>query len=475
MKIPFVGMSYQSRVKALSCQECLNFYIEPNESGQGEPAALVGTPGTRLLCTLPGSGGIRGLISTSTSQAVVVQDDTVYRLKNDWTYTTCTGTMLTSSGVVSMADDGYVCVIVDGSFGYVLDLTTNVLTQITDEAFYGADKVAYLDGYFVFNKPQTQQFYITQLGTTSFDALDFASAEGAPDKLVSLIVDHRELWLFGETTTEVWANTGNADFPIERISGAFMEHGCTAKNSVAKLDNTVFWLGQDSNGNGTIWRANGYTPQRVSTHAVEYAIRSYDRQDDAVAYTYQQDGHAFYVITFPTASKTWVYDAATTAWHERAYLNPATGQLEQHRSIGHIFFGYTNVVGDYENGNIYALDPDYYSDNGDPILSRRAASTLTADSKRQFFSSLQIEMDEGVGLISGQGSDPQVCLDWSDDNGNTWSNQHWTELGAMGEYQTRVMWDRLGSARDRTFRISITDPVPRRIVSATVTAKAGYN
>jgi len=476
MKIPFLGASYTSRSKSLSCQETLNLYIEPNESGQGEAAALYGTPGTRLLVTMPNSGGIRGLHSPASGDAIVVQYDKVYRLKHSsWTYTICTGTMMLNSGTVSIADNGTTAVIVDGLYGYVLDLTTNVLTRITDAAFYGADKVGYLDGYYVFNKPNTQQFYISSLAGTSFDGLDFASAEGATDNLVSLLVDHRELWLFGDTSTEVFSNTGNADFPIERIGGAFLEHGCAAKFSPAKLDNTVFWLGKDSNGAGTVWRAAGYTPQRVSTHAVEYAIASYARMDDAISYTYQQEGHAFYVLTFPTASKTWVYDAATGAWHERAYRDPTTGELERHRSNNHIYFGAVNVVGDYENGNIYALDLNYYSDNGSPMLSRRAAAVLYADSKRQFFKALQIEMEEGIGLTTGQGSDPQAMLDWSDDNGKTWSNEHWATIGALGKYKTRISWNRLGAGRDRVFRVSITDPIKRAIIGATVEGSAGSN
>jgi len=476
MKIPFLGASYTSRSKSLASQETLNLYIEPNESGQGEAAALYGTPGTRLLVTMPNSGGIRGLHAPASGDAIVVQYDKVYRLKHStWTYTVCTGTMLLNSGTVSIADNGTTAVIVDGLYGYVLDLTTNVLTQITDPAFYGADKVGYLDGYYVFNKPNTQQFYISSLAGTSFDALDFASAEGATDNLISLLVDHRELWLFGDTSTEVFSNTGNADFPIERIGGAFLEHGCVAKFSPAKLDNTVFWLGKDSNGAGTVWRAAGYTPQRVSTHAIEYAIASYARMDDAISYTYQQEGHAFYVLSFPTANKTWCYDAATGAWHERAYRNPTTGDLERHRSNNHIYFGSTNVVGDYANGNVYALDLNYYSDNGSPMLSRRAAAVLYADGKRQFFKALQIEMEEGIGLTTGQGSDPQAVLDWSDDNGKTWSNEHWATIGALGKYGTGIKWNRLGAGRDRVFRVSITDPIKRVIVGATIEGAAGSN
>jgi hypothetical protein len=196
----------------------------------------------------------------------------------------------------------------------------------------------------------------------------------------------------------VFYYSGNADQPIERIQGAFIEHGCAAPQSVAKLDNTVFWIGRDSNGQGTVWRANGYTPQRISTHAIEYALQSYSQISDAIAYTYQQDGHAFYVLTFPQANKTWCYDAATGAWHERSYRNTTTGNDERHRSNCLIYFGGVHVVGDYADGRVYALDPDYYTDDGDPLVSVRTCPVVSNSPNRLFHQCLTIEIEEGVGL-----------------------------------------------------------------------------
>jgi len=466
MKIPFLGGAYKASSRNLSYQECVNFFFERAEDGT-QNAALLGTPGTRLLTTLPNTGyGIRGSWLPSSGYAIFVQGDKVYRVTNSWNYTVCAGTLQTKTGDVCIADNGTVACIVDGIYGYFLDLTTNVITQIVNDAFYGADKVGFIDGFFIFNKPNTQQFYISSLYGTDFDGLDFASAEGSTDLLISLIVDHREVWMFGTSSTEVFYNSGNPDFPIERLQGAFIEHGCAAKNSVAKLDNTVFWVGRDNNGNGTVWRANGYTPQRISTHAIEYALQSYDEISDATAYTYQQDGHAFYVLTFPTAEKTWVYDAATQLWHERAYLDSTTGRFTRHRSNNHVFMGNTHVVGDFENGNLYALDPDYYSDNGDPLVSIRSCAVISGEGKRLVFKSLQIDMEEGVGLTTGQGVNPVVSLDWSNDHGHSWSNTLQTSFGRMGNYTRRAIFYRLGQARDRIFRVSISDPVKRVITGA---------
>ncbi len=402
MKIPFVGQAYTLRSKSLAAQQCVNFYVERSEVNP-EQMALYGTAGTRKLQTLPADGGIRQLYVPSTGKAIAVQGRKVYRVDGNFNYTAVFGAdLLSSSGYVCITDNGTVAVLVDGLHGYVLDLQTNILTQIVNEAFYGADRVGFIDGYFIFNKPNTQQFYISTLYGTDFNALDFASAEGAPDLLVSLLVDHREVWMFGESTTEVFYNSGNADFPIERMQGAFLEHGCAAKHSVAKLDNTVFWLGKDSNGNGTVWRAQGYTPARVSTHAIEYALQSYSQINDAIAYTYQKDGHAFYILTFPQANKTWCFDVSTGAWHERSYRNPTTGLDERHRSSCLMFFAGKHVVGDHSDGRIYHLDSDYYTDDGDPLISVRSCPVISNDTKRLFHRSLQIEMEEGVGLQLSQ-------------------------------------------------------------------------
>lgn len=464
MDFPFVGPAYRARSGNLSAQTCVNLYLEKNElTGK---FCLIGTPGKRRLAMLSGISGVRAAYVPSVGDSIVVQGNSVFRVHPDWT-STLVGTISTNAGPVSIADNGTAAVLVDGPFGYVLTLATNALAQITDPAFYGADKVGYLDNYFVFNKPGTQEFYITLLGTTNFNALDFASAEGSPDNVVSLIIDHRELWLFGSTSTEVFTNTGNTDFPIERLSGAFLEHGCAAAHSVAKMDNTVFWLGADDRGAGTVWRAQGYTPARVSTHALEFAIASYPRIDDAVAYTYQQEGHSFYVLSFPSANKTWAFDAASNEWGERSYFD-SSSVSNRDRSNCHMYFGGQHVVGDWQDGRLYALDLDYQFDDTDLIQAIRTAQIISNDGKMQFFHSLQIEMEEGYGLQTGQGSDPQAMLDWSDDGGHTWSNKVNKSMGKVGEYRKRVRWTRLGRAYDRIYRLTITDPVKRIIIGATL-------
>jgi hypothetical protein len=356
----------------------------------------------------------------------------------------------------------------------------------------------------VFNEPNSQKIWVTGLlAGTQIDGLDFASAEGSPDNVVGVIADHRELWVFGNDSVEVWYNSGQLDFPLARIQGAFNEIGCLSAFSIAKMDNALFWLGQDARGYGMVYRANGYTGVRISTHAVEYAIQKYGDVSDAIAYTYQQEGHAFYVLTFPNANATWVYDVATGAWHERAGL--VNGEFTRHRSNCQMTFNSETIVGDFENGNIYAFDLDVYADNGSPqkwLRSWRALPTGANNLTRTAHHSLQLDAETGVGLngvdpsdpltdvlgtqdldeISTQdgnliwatpftveGANPEVMLRWSDDGGHTWSNEHWRSMGRIGEYGARTIWRRLGMTtkiRDRVYEVSGTDPVKIAIMGA---------
>ena len=473
MKTPILGSSYVARSINAADNRMVNLFPEVIPEGGKEPGFLNRAPGLQFQQTI-GTGPIRALWAhqTNGSDFYVVSGTEFYKV----TGLTATPTKLgdvTGTGPVSIADNGTQIFLACNGPSYIYNEVTNVFAQITDPDFPGAVTVGYLDGYFVFNEPNSQKVWVTELlDGTSVDPLDFASAEGSPDGLVGLIVDHREAWLFGTDSVEVWYNAGSADFPLTRIQGAFNEIGCVAAFSIAKLDNGLFWLGTDARGQGIVYRANGYTGQRVSTHAIEYAIAQYGNIADAIGYTYQQEGHAFYVLTFPSANATWVYDVATQAWHERAGWNTSTGQFTRHRSNCQCNFGGNTVVGDYENGNIYTLDLDVYSDNGGIqkwLRSWRALPTGQNNLKRTAQHSLQLDCESGTGLITGQGSDPEIMLRFSDDGGHTWSNEHLSKMGKIGEYYRRVFWRRLGMTlklRDRVYEVSMTDPVKTAIMGA---------
>ena len=368
----------------------------PEGSGGKEAGFLLRCPGLRLLATV-GNGPIRGLWVTN-GVAYVVSGSEFYNLNTSWVATLIGS--VSGTGPVSIADNGTQIFIACNPLSYIYNVDTLAFAQITDPDFPGAGSVGYLDGYFVFNEPNSQKFWVTSLlDGTSIDPLDFASAEGYPDDVVALIVDHREIFLFGNTSVEVWYDAGTPDFPLARIQGAFMEVGCEAAYSVAKLDNSVFWLGSDARGRGIVYRANGYTPARISTNAIEYAMQSYGSISDAIGYTYQQDGHPFYVLVFPSAEATWVYDVSTQLWHERAAFE--NGQFLRHRSNCQMSFNDEIVVGDYENGQVYAFDLDVYADNEHEqkwLRSWRALPTGQNNLKRTAQHSLQLDAETGVGL-----------------------------------------------------------------------------
>ena len=472
MKIPFVGQAYEARSLNLDAQRCINLYPEFDPTGKWV-SALFGTPGLDLLATV-GGGPIRGS-ELMGSLLYVVSGAELYSVDSTWT-ATLLGTMTSSiSGPVSMANNGWQVIIVDGKAGWLYTRTTGAFAKITDVDFPAQPlQVVYQDGWFIVTAVDTQAITINKTPDSGAVWTDggTASASRQPDNIVSILSDHRELWLFGQLTTEVWYNSGNSDFPFEPIQGAFIEQGCAATFSACKMDNSVLWLGADNRGQGIIWRAQGYSPQRVSTHAIETAIAKYSTISDAQGYTYQDEGHTFYVLTFPTADKTWVYDAAPPGtWHERAYMTPTNGSLHRHRSNSYSFFNRRHVVGDWETGELYGFSLDTYTDNGDYIRAVRRCQHIMSDLKDIRHNQLQIDFEAGVGLQTGQGSSPQAMLRWSDDGGFTWSNEHWTTIGAAGKTTARAIWRRLGMSRDRIYELVLTDPVKRVILGATLDAQ----
>jgi hypothetical protein len=467
LKTPILGSAYVARSVNAADNQCINLFPEIVPEGGKEPAFLQRAPGLVRLATL-GAGPIRGLWQFG-SYGYAVSGNTLYRIDSNWS-ATAKGTVA-GTGPVSMSDNGTQLFVAANPNGYIYNVDTDVFAQITDVDFPGAVTVGFIDGYFVFNEPNSQRIWVTQLlDGTSIDPLDFASAEGSPDGVVSVFVDHREVWVFGTTSTEVWYNAGLTDFPLTRIQGAFTEIGCAASYSVAKMNNQTYWLGRDARGHGIVYRAEGYIGKRISTHAIEWQIQQYGDLSSAVGYAYQQDGHSFYVLNFPSANATWVFDAATDAWHERAGLND--GAFVRHRANSQMFFADKVVVGDYQNGKIYRFDPDVFTDDGQPqkwLRSWRALPTGANTLSRTVQHSIQLDCETGVGLNLGQGQDPQVMLRWSDDAGHTWSNEHWKSMGQIGRYGNRTIWRRLGTTlkiRDRVYEVSGTDPVRIYIMGA---------
>lgn len=455
----FVGPSYKMDAVSFDCQRSINLFPLTSESGTSvSPNALRKKPGKELFATA-GGGPIRGCIEAD-NRSFWVSGAELYEV-DTLGVSTLRGTLLTATSSVTVDYNGTQLFIVDGTYGYIFDLATNAFNQITSPGFpmpavYGE----FQDNYFIAVKGGTAQFYISAIGDgTTWDILDFTTVESSPDDLVAVVSDGTNLWALGKTTVEVYTNTGAAAFPFERVPGAVIQSGCAAPFSAIIFDNALTWLGQDDRGGCIVWRANGYQASRISTQAIESAISTSSNPVESYAYTYYEQGHAFYMLQCKGLSTTLVADAATGySWHERSYRNPDTFDDEQDRGTCHVYFNNKNLVGDSRSGIIYNQSLSLQDDNGGEIIWVRICPHLVDEKRLLTFSVLEIECEVGRGLNTGQGENPQIMMKYSNDGGFMWSNERWVSAGRMGQYNRRVRWTRLGTARDRVFWISGSDP-----------------
>jgi hypothetical protein len=426
----------------INAERLVNIYAE---EGTGKARIrLTGVPGLSLFSTI-GAAPVRGM---------AIHDDELYVVTNNLYRVDSVGTAtdlgaIQGAGIVYMASSGTELGIAGDGYIYAYGSS---LQLVGDTDAPNALTMDYLDGYHIFSDG-TGSFYISALyDVGDHDALDFASAESNPDNIIRVFVDHRELILFGHATTEIWVNTGDADFPFERQPGAIAEKGICGPNACARLDNSVVWVDHD----GIVRRMGaGYAPQRISTHRVERAIAAGDLAN-IEAFAFAMEGHEFFVITVPD-SGTWIYDAATSAWHERESFGEG-----RWRARGYAKCYGKHLVGDFDSGKIYELDPDTHTENGAILLSEVIFPPLTSESKR--FRAHKVTLDAEHGETPSNG-ESEVRLDLSDD-GTEWRTTGYASLGATGNRKARTIWRRLGQHRDLHLRFRISDPVRRTFYSA---------
>lgn len=478
MKSAFLGGAYTLRSHPLAAQTAINVYLEPNESGAGDPAGFYGTAGLLRKATMA-ANGCRGA-RTAAGYLWVVFGNKVYRLDSAWTVTTI-GTLPNSTGAVGMSDNGTFLVIAHAAGWHSVNLSNNAFASVAGSPTMS--DVSFIDNYLV--GAQADGTYTwAALNSTTIDPLNFASAEGSPDPIIRTVADHRELWLFGETTIEVAVVTSDPDLPFTRTS--FIEQGILAPRTACKEDNSVFWLGRNENGQGVVYVAEGYVPRRISTFAIEQAIAGYANPELATAYTYQQGGHHYFVLSF--AEATWAFDINTQLWQQRAYRNTTTGELERHRGAAHAFFREQHILGDYEDGRVYALDLNTFTDDGDPIYRERAWPGAENENRLITYHRGELSAEMGVGnggrvsyddpildedgnpvldedgdpLMADHptdpGADPVVWLQWSHD-AVQWNNAHSRRIGRIGERLIRAIWRRMGKSRRRYYRLWTSEPV----------------
>jgi hypothetical protein len=480
------GVASKTIITALGNGTVLSETIASGGTGYAvnENISVVGgvygsSPATYTVTSIGSGGVVTGLTRTFSGQYTSIPANDVSTSADGsgsgltLTLTFGTGTGTTGNYVINNSQT------VSSETMYALNFTE---MPSTDGAFPGGSSVDIVDNYFIYNYPNTQQWAASDVLSPITYGLSFASKFTGPDDLVSLIVDNGQVYLLGEKTSEVWADAGTFPFAFQRIPGASTQHGIAAKFSMARFGNSFAYLSRNDRGQAVIVQMNGYRPQRISTHAVENTLVN-QNISDAIAYTYQLEGHECYVISFPSLELTWVYDGSTQMWHKWLWCDNQNN-FKRHRSNCSAVFQGSVLVGDYENGQIYRLDPNNYTDNGQHIRRVRRCPHLVADFQRQYFDELQIQFQPGVGLQGIEtfplgdndiGINPQAMLRWSNDGGSTWSNEHWAGIGKVGKYQNRIIWRRLGQARDRIYEVVVTDPIKAVIVSANLKASVGEN
>lgn len=448
-QIPFGAQSYTHVSRPLSAQRMVNAYLETAPPAAKTPAAVVCCFGIKDYLTI-GTGPMRGGLKVNKT-IYVVSGSKLYQIDSVGVVKAL-GDVPGTGSVFMVSDGSQVLITADGP-AYLFDGAT--VTQINDPDFPGAQWATYLDGYAIIG-PGDGRVYInhTPFDFSAWDALDFASAESTPSDVVVGITDHREVFLLKREASEVWYDSGDATYPLTRTASGYMEVGCCSKYGPVKSDNSIFFPAHD----GTIRRVDGYTPVRISTTAIEQAIAKFESQE-CIGCAWIENGHS--MVGWIYNEGTFVYDISTQLWHERqSYLST------NWRAAFVIRGENVTLVGDRLSNRLGILSEDSFAEWDKPLVSTVTAPSIAKGNDPISHSSLELVFDNGVGLSNGQGSNPQVMLDWSDDGGRTFGVELWRSLGKQGDFRSSARWNRLGQSRDRVYRYSIADPVRRTLIQA---------
>jgi hypothetical protein len=492
--VPFVTQTYQHKTPNVSASQTLNLYPElvgaDSKGAARVEAILVGTPGTEVFSdveSIAPNTNCRGLHYTADSRLFGVYGPNLIETDSNGVPTIKNSALGSLSTIVSMADNGSELIIADGQNLYVYDLK-NETSNTPTLPFTNPSKVGYFNQrFFAINegtetgypdKNTKNRFYWSDPNDgEAWDALSFASAESSADPIIAFEVRQDDIWFFGPRSYEAWRTSPNLNLPVQRVSGSATEVGCGAKNSASTIAENIFWLGSSSAGTNQIFMTNAYSHRRISNHAIENTLNSSgDRTDDAVGFSYQENGHVFYVISFITLNKTFVYDITSDMWHERGTRDRLLNIVNRWEPVFSAFAFSRVVVGDSKNAKILRLNLNKYEEwDGRPIVRQHQSPIYWDDLKVLIHRRFELDIETGVGLQSGQGSDPQIMLQYSDDGGHTWSSERWTSIGKVGEYKSRASWRSLGRARERVYRVRISDPVNVTIMGGRVIAEITGN
>lgn len=475
MNFGFCGPSYTAQSPIIDDEQAMNCYCERSESeGAATPIALLHTPGRKKLATLPEAKVPGGF---SVNGRTFFAASNLYEIDAGGNVTNRGSLGAAPLGVTQItANETQLLVLNNGNL-YVLTLATNVFVAVNMAQFNGpVAQIDFCDGYGIATLQNSHTFQQSNLEDfTTWGGLDIATLSLFPDNIASMKVEHRYVWFMSGKKSVAYYNAG-AGFPVFiPVQGEFLESGAGAMSATVLLDNTLFVLDQDERGYMVARRLG---QGRVSTHAVELAWQQYATASDAVGWTYQEYGHSFWVIYFPTANKTWAYDVATGLWHERGYWMSAAGFYVADRAMCHTFNFGKHLVGDWGSGNIYILSSDYTTDDGNPIRGLRRTPTVAKENKWVYFKQIEFVMETGlpteVPIYEADGvtlRPAKIQLRWSDNGGKTWSNWYDLSVGLVGEYDLRVIKRMLGRGRKRLWEVAWSDPYPYRFNDAFIEAE----
>ncbi len=418
-----VGSSYTLGSERFDCQETINFYLEADELGTGkgvEPMVMMPTPGLILAQSI-GTGPIRCLYTQSNDNITyVVSGDQVFTLTGLYgSPVALSGNLLTESGPVQAVDNGFVVMFVDGQFGYRTTISSGVLTQITEPNFYPTDTITWQDTYFIGVQKGTQAFFISTGDNDGlFSPNNLAFAQGNPDILVASISNNRQLYNIGTKSTETFWDSGQGTgVPFIRQDGRQSQVGIAAAQSLVILQETLFWLGSNAQGGGIVYTLSNGMPSRISTFAVERTLQGIGNISTATAWSYQQNGHYFYLLNVPGLNYTWCFDMSTGQWHKRQ-SDRGNGVKTQFIAQTHCILNGTHIVGDYQNGNIYSMDLNTWTENGLPIYRIRQFPHSSDNLNRVAYNLLEVDYQFGVGLPNTPTLPTAVLYDTFTGSGN---------------------------------------------------------
>lgn len=466
LEFNFIGGAYEARSTNLNAQRCQNLYPVVDGEGGKNVIALMSSPGLKLFADASDNREVRQVYATDNFIYAVV-GDSVYKVNAGGAVTQMTGSLNKASGYVAMAENlnDEIC-ITDNPNGYILDVAAETVTQITSAGFPLAIDLTHQDGYFIAVAMDSAYFNYSNLNDgLTWDALSYYSEDSQPDYLVACRSTGRDIWAIGSRSTGIWYNDAS---PFSRYQNVFFEVGCSAVGSICVTNEGIIWL--DDQFRVVIVPHGAYQIVPKSTYQIEYQIKQASIKDDARAYWYRGEGYTFYVITFPSLNKTFELNLTTGLWNTRA-----SGYSDaRHRGNCSTCFRGKWIIGDYNNGKLYELDYNSFTEDGETMRAVRRAQVVHKNRNRLFHHELEVEFEAGVGIAVGQGSNPMVMLRYSDDGGHTWSNERTASLGLIGEYDNSVKWNRLGSSKERIYEVVVSDPVKRNIINAYLNVEEGY-